>query len=491
MSVADLKPARAIIDIGSNTVRLVIYGGPPRAPIVLLNEKVAAKLGKGMAETGRLAKKPQETALKALARFRTLLRLNGVTRIDAVATAAVRDASNGEEFLTRVRALGLEPRLLSGEEEALTSASGVIGAFPNAHGIVADLGGGSIELVEVAGGNCHHGVSLPLGTLMLPALRAAGTRAFHTQVARIFKAADWQPQPADTLYLVGGSFRAFAKYAMRRSQWPFEDPHGFELTAAEAERAAASLTERVGAQPPVPGISASRLAAMPDAAQLLRALLRQIKPARIVFSSWGLREGLIYRSLAPAAQSQDPLIAAVAAFADRYRIATPTAVMVAGWCVSASAARTVSRRENLLLAATMLALASARLEPNLRADHAVDWAIRKRWIGLRAEDRVLIASCLLANGGRLTVPDAWLRIAAPERIREAQGWGLAIRLCRRFSNCSVEALGASSLIARDGMLSLEVGTAYADLVSDDVERDLKLLAAHLELQPSWNSPAPK
>lgn len=486
MSSSDLQPSRAIIDIGSNTVRLVIYGGPPRAPVVLFNEKVSAKLGKGLGESGKLSRKSQEAALKALARYRALLRLNSVTRIDTVATAAVRDASNGAEFLESVRALGLEPRLLSGEEEALTSASGVLGAFPDAHGVVADLGGGSLELVEVGGGVCSHGVSLPLGTLLLPGLMTAGTRAFHQKVAKIFDAAEWQPQPGTTLYLVGGSLRAFAKYAMRRSNWPYEDPHGFEIGAPEAERIAVSLAERRSVVAlPVPGISSSRLAVLPDAAQLLRAVLRKIKPDRIVFSSWGLREGLIYRSLGPAAQAQDPLIAGVAAFAGRYRVATSSAVMIAGWCASASAAKSPSRRQNLLLAATMLALASARLEPNLRADHATDWAMRKRWIGLGREDRVLLAACLLANCGRLTIPDDWLRCARPDRIHEAQGWGLAIRLCRRFSDSAVDALTGSSLVANDGKITLGIGAACADLMCDDVERDLRALAAHLGLEAGW------
>ncbi len=485
MSSGDLKPARAIIDIGSNTVRLVIYGGPPRAPVVLLNEKVSAKLGRGMAETGKLSKKAQEVALRALARYVALLRLKAVTRVEAVATAAVRDAANGGEFLDKVRGLGLAPRLLSGEEEALTSASGVLGAFPGAHGLVADLGGGSLELVAVGAGACTHGVSLPLGTLLLPALAAPGTRAFHRKVAQIFDGADWQPQPGATLYLVGGSLRAFARYAMQRSGWPFEDPHGFELSGLEAEKIAAALADRRAPLPGVPGISASRLAVLPDAAQLLRALMRKAQPARVVFSSWGLREGLIYRSLGPAAQSQDPLIAGIAAFTERLRIATPTAAMVTGWCASASAARTLSRRQNLLLAATMLALASARLEPNLRADHATDWAMRKRWIGIGSEDRVLLASSLLANAGRMAVPDSWHRSALPGRIHEAQGWGLAIRLCRRFSDCSVDALAGSSLVAADGKLVMSIGAAWAALMSDDVERDLKALAAHLGLEPKW------
>ena len=139
-------PTRAIIDIGSNTVRLVIYGGPARAPEVLHNEKVTARLGKGVAENGKLGQRAMSTALASLARYRTLLELKGIAEVDVVATAAARDAVNGPEFLAQIRALGLTPRLLSGEEEAITSAHGVIGAFPRAQGVVGDLGGGSVEL---------------------------------------------------------------------------------------------------------------------------------------------------------------------------------------------------------------------------------------------------------------------------------------------------------------------------------------------------------
>ena len=120
-----MSEPRAVIDIGSNTIRLVIYGGPPRAPAVLYNEKITARLGRGVAENGRLGARAAGVGLASLARFATLTRLKGITEVDTVATAAVRDASDGQAFLEKVRGLGLNPRLLSGEEEAITSAMGV------------------------------------------------------------------------------------------------------------------------------------------------------------------------------------------------------------------------------------------------------------------------------------------------------------------------------------------------------------------------------
>ena len=166
--------SRAIIDIGSNTVRLVLYGGTMRAPTVLLNEKVAAKLGRDIAANGQLAEEAMDLAMRGLSRFALLLEDLEVSDVETVATAAVRDASNGPEFLARVEDIGLSPRVLSGEEEATLSAHGVAGAFPNAQGIVADLGGGSLELVNLNKEQVTDPVSLPLGALRLPDFRAKG-----------------------------------------------------------------------------------------------------------------------------------------------------------------------------------------------------------------------------------------------------------------------------------------------------------------------------
>ena len=164
MTVPRFGPV-GIIDIGSNSVRFVAYGGSARVPTSLFNEKVVAALGRGLAKDGKLDEAATERALQAIARFRQLSRDMRVKKLHTVATAAVRDASNGPAFLKRVAALGLKPRLLSGPEEAGLAGLGVISAIPRANGIVADLGGGSLELIGVARGAAGEGVSLPLGVL--------------------------------------------------------------------------------------------------------------------------------------------------------------------------------------------------------------------------------------------------------------------------------------------------------------------------------------
>ncbi|BEV00594.1 Ppx/GppA family phosphatase [Novosphingobium olei] len=477
-------PPRATIDIGSNTVRLVIYGGPARAPAVLHNEKVTARLGKAVAETGLLSEKARNAALASLRRYRALLRLKGVEQIEVVATAAVRDAANGQEFLAAVEAMGFAPRLLSGEEEAVTSAHGVIGAFPQAKGVVGDLGGGSLELVDIENGQCRHGISMPLGTLRLPALRAEGEVAFARKVAKALTKADWQVEPGSTLYLVGGSLRAFARYAMDHAGWPIDDPHGFAIDAAAADKLARPLA-RVSPEnlAPIANVSASRLAGLPDAAALISVLVKTLQPSRLVFSAWGLREGLLWEAMPAHVRSQDPLVAGVADFVRDEGISPGTATMVAGWTASASLSDGAERRERLRLSAIMLCLASAMVEPNLRPDLARDWALRKRWIGANARDRAMLAAALVANTGKTELPQDLLRIASEEQLREAVAWGLATRLCRRFSGCTAQGLTGSSLHAEGDRLILTVSDEIAALVNDGTERDLRALANFMALKP--------
>jgi len=368
----DLVPTRAIIDIGSNTVRLVVYGGPVRAPTVLHNEKVTARLGKGVAETGRLAPKAADAALAALARYRALLDLQAVPAIDVVATAAVRDAADGPEFLARVAALGFSPRLLTGVEEAWTGALGVIGAFPGARGVVADLGGGSLELIDIDGEVTSFPVSLPLGTLRLPPLREKGDRAFARTVRGLIEASGWNAPANGTLYLVGGSLRALARVALEQVQWPTDDSHGFALPAPiAADVARKVLAARPEVLAAVPGISASRLASLPDAAALLLALIEVTGAGQIVFSAWGLREGLLYQSLTPAQRGQDPMLAGMAAHAGRHGVTLAGATMIAGWTarINSPAARQPGYPgdENLRLCTALLARLNPTCAPMPRA----------------------------------------------------------------------------------------------------------------------------
>jgi exopolyphosphatase/guanosine-5'-triphosphate,3'-diphosphate pyrophosphatase len=500
-------PARGIIDIGSNTVRLVIFGGPPRAPAVLHNEKIQARLGKGVAETGRLSEKGMKLALASLARYAAILRLHGVEDVQCVATAAVRDAPNGGAFLERVRELGLSPRLLSGEEEAVGSAHGVLSAFPGAHGIVGDLGGGSLELIDIADDRCTHGTTLPLGTLRLPALREEGGAKFNRRIAKMLRSAQWSTAHDQPLYLVGGSWRALARFAMEQMDWPIDDPHGFELSPEDALRLARTVNapkmaaRLTGAKPApgkaapakslpritVPGVSTARLASLPDAAALLAVLVRELKPQRLIFSSWGLREGLLAEGFDEATRAADPMLEGIAAFTATHSAELPAlAAEMVRWTARAlpeTVQEDAPRIERLRLGATMLALVSLDTEPNLRTEQAVNWALRKRWIGLTARGRAMITLAVLANSGRTAVPPQLPRLAPISALRDAVAWGLATRLARRIGGGAVAALAGTSLRIEGHALVLAVRPDLAPLCSEMVDKDLRVLAECLGLTP--------
>lgn len=477
---------QAVIDIGSNTVRLVIYGAPRRAPTTLWNEKVAARLGSNLAKTGSMPAESMAEALDAVARYVRILTDLDVGDITAVATAAPRDADNGAHFLERVRGRGLPVRLLSGEEEAIASAYGAIGAFPDAHGVVADLGGGSLELVAVADGTCHHGASFPLGTLRLPALRAKGR--FEHKVEKLLRAERWANAHAGPLYMIGGTWRAFAVYAMRGMEYPLTDPHGFTLGVDEALALAKTIQRSKPAKlAQIPGISTMRADKLPDAAALLQVLLAELKPEGLVFSSWGLREGLLFQRLGVVERAEDPLIAGVTSFATVGAATGTDAALLAQWTAAATSLAP-SRIDRLRLAAAHLSLALHRVEPNLRHAHALEWALDKRWIGIDATGRAMLGAALLGSLGVTSHTQRLDCLASEVELKEATGWGLAFRLAHRLGAGSKAALAGSRLHIEDAKLVLTINPTHGALGVNPVAKDLANLAQWLALDAELRRP---
>lgn len=479
------EPGRAIIDIGSNTVRLVIYGGSMRAPTVLLNEKVTAKLGRDIASKGVLAKEAMELALRGLARFALLLEDLKVHDVTTVATAAVREASNGGEFIAELEKLGLPPKIVTGEQEAYLSAQGVLGAFPGARGTVADLGGGSLELVRLGEEGAHDAVSLPLGTLRLADLRGGELgEASRSDLRKMLekklkKGADHVPK-GEPLYLVGGTLRTMAVYAMQEHGHPLSDPHGFELIPKQARKllGKALANETVESLASRDRISNMRAEKLPDTSVLAEAMLARFEPSKLVFSSWGIREGLLFDGLADHSKSRDPLLAGISVFAAQRGAPATLATRIASWTVDAAPSRGHGS-ERLRMAATMLALASMQIEPNIRLHHAMDWALHKRWIAVEAKDRAMLAAAIAANGNALELPEDVRALAPEDALDEAITWGLAIRLARRLGASSRRSLQESRLTIEEGTLTFRLAESQGALFGLSTEKDLKLLADQL------------
>jgi len=282
------RARHAIVDIGSNSIRLVVFG-PGRD--VLYNDKVLAGLGRGVVAAGRIDRESRALALSTLKRFAALLALIKPERLRVVATAAVREADNGEEFLGAVRALGLPAELLSGEDEARGAAWGVLAHFPDARGIVADLGGGSLELARVGDHAVHECASFPLGVMRVAAIRAEGRGRLRKAVKKALAPLDWtHAYSGQELYLVGGAWRALAKIEARLGK---HDPAA-SFVPDEARRLK-TYAKRMGPAwlASLPGISAARSVQLEHAAALLAALVDELSPASVTITRAGLREGLV------------------------------------------------------------------------------------------------------------------------------------------------------------------------------------------------------
>lgn len=289
-----LKPARhAIVDIGSNSIRLVIFSGSKRKPKVLYDDKLVAGLGRGVVARGSLDQRSMSAALGALKRFIALLKLVEPQSLQVVATAAVRDAANGAQFLDQVRALGLPARLLSGEEEAQAAAWGVVASHPGAHGLVADLGGGSLELARIADDKVFECASFRLGILPIAAIRAGGRGQLRGVIKDSLGPLDWlQAVRGDQLLLVGGAWRALDKARVQL----FGGELGAAFPASDARQIKSAMRElgprRLAA---MPGISAARAAQLSHASAMLWALVAEVAPREVVVSNAGLREGLLFK----------------------------------------------------------------------------------------------------------------------------------------------------------------------------------------------------
>ncbi|MDO9560943.1 MAG: exopolyphosphatase, partial [Bradyrhizobium sp.] len=304
----------AVIDIGSNSVRLVVYEKMARSLITVFNEKALCGLGREVQSTGLLAPDAIAKALTALRRFRALCRVMKVGRVHAIATAACRDASNGPDFIAKAeRICGCPIEILSGPREAHLSALGVVSGVHKPDGIVGDLGGGSLELIDVRGNRVRRGVTLPLGSL---ALQDASLKSLK-RAERIVKAdlagvAQLKAGSGRTFYAVGGTWRALARIHIIQSGYPLRVMHGYSIPAADALGFALRLRRlaAAGTLADIEAIADARRPLLAYAALVLEYIIRVAKPKTIVFSTFGVREGLLFAKLPQTERSKDGLICA-------------------------------------------------------------------------------------------------------------------------------------------------------------------------------------
>lgn len=452
---------------------------------MIFNEKVAAGLGRGLAVDGRIAAEDAERGLVALRRYALLAQHMEVTDLQCVATAAVRDATNGPEFIARAGEAGLKIRLLSGTEEAAAAGYGVLAAIPDAHGVAVDLGGGSLELAEVSGGQVGRCASFPLGVLRLPALRSKGEQAFERAVRKMLKAEGWPGNLTGLpLYLVGGSWRALARLDLEITKDPLAvlDQHTLPRSAL---RRLIRATRRLSFEElrAIPGMASNRAAALPDAVALLAVLANIIDMPEMTISSSGLREGLLYQALDAETRAQDPLIVAAAFEGRRLARFAPHGQAITDW-ISPLFEGEAPADSRVRLAASLLSDVAWSANPDFRAERGTEIGLHGNWRGIDIPGRILLARALHAGFGGADGDFPLMgELVAPERLARARQWGLAIRLAQRLTGGVEAPLKASHIRVEKGKLMLSLDPGWHHLAGESVERRLRFLAQAMDAKP--------
>ncbi|WP_338330672.1 Ppx/GppA family phosphatase, partial [Commensalibacter sp. Nvir] len=305
----------AIVDLGSNSVRLVVFEGRERNPVIIFNEKATLRLGSGLDTTKKLNPKGVALAEEVLKRFYAIATTMGAKPFIVLATAAVRDATDGEEFINKLHQWmpNVLIRVLSGEEEADYAAAGVLCSIPEAEGLVADIGGGSMELVQISGQEKFKAQTLPLGVIRLTDRSSRKLSNAKTIVAKDLKTVSWLGTvKKKNLYLVGGAFRAMAQLYIEYTSYPLSIVHYYKLSLDEAKRMVEWTIEKSkGSVNNIPTFVHKRFNDLPYAATVLGQLLMKIKPIEIIFCAEGVREGWYMRNvISESARLQDPQEAA-------------------------------------------------------------------------------------------------------------------------------------------------------------------------------------
>ena len=477
----------AVIDIGSNSVRLVVYQSLSRSLTTVFNEKALCGLGREVQSTGLLAEDAVAKALTSLRRFRALCRIQKVGRVYAIATAACRDASNGPDFIAKAeRICGVPIQILSGPREAKLSALGVVSGVHNPDGIVGDLGGGSLELIGVHGNRLRSGVTLPLGSL---ALQDLAHKSLKRADRIVREALDGVPQlkagSGRSFYAVGGTWRALARIHIIQSGYPLKVMHGYSIPAADALDFAQRLRRLAAANmlANIEAVADARRPLLSYAALVLEHIIQVAKPKTIVFSTFGVREGLLYEKLPQAERSKDGLITATQNLNELLSRSARHAQELTGW--TDRLARVIKLRETeedkrLRHVACLLSDIGWRVHPDHRGEETLSLILNGNFGSISHLGRAFVALSVFYRYAGLSEenePPALVRELVPPAMDErARLLGAAFRVAHLISAARPGVLPATHFRSQGRKLMLVFEHRMVDIVADRVGSRFRQLA---------------
>ncbi len=473
----------AVIDIGSNSVRLVVYERLARAPTPLFNEKALCGLGRGISTTGRLDREAVASALSSIRRFFLLAAQMQVTELFVFATAAVRDASNGGEFVAAVEGItGGTVVLLSGAEEARLSALGVVSGIHKPDGVAGDLGGGSLEVIDIGGNAIGRGETFPLGGLRLEE-SSAKTMVKAEQIVTKSLAASTvlKGGRGRAFYAIGGTWRSLARLHMRQRNYPLRVMHHYRIDTAEAaEFCRIVARSEVESLPAIEAVSKSRRPLLPYGAAVLRQIIEEMRPSEIVLSALGVREGHLYDILPAAEQGEDALLSACRELATLASRSPGHAHELGPWTDGALAAirldETADERR-LRMAACLIADIGWRAHPDYRGEQALNIIAHAAFIGIDHPGRAYLAlSAFYRHQGLGEEASPSIRgVATPRLMERARALGAAMRVAYMISGAMTGVLPRTRIEARGKTLTLVLPPDLEPLTGERVSRRLQQL----------------
>ena len=476
-----------IIDVGSNSVRMVVFDGATRSPAYFYNEKIMCGLGSNAIETGRLDPTGRRRALAALRRFALLVPDMKLTSLSCVATAAVREAVDGAEFCREVReATGLELTVVSGTEEARLAAQGVLLGWPEAEGLVCDIGGSSMELAEVSNRQVGRRLSTALGPLAIERMASShGTLGsfVEQELSRLRGLfGDWYR----TIHLVGGSCRVFARLDMERSQYPLQVLNEYRMSCESVIETADWIAGSSSGELKIRAHSSSeRIRLVSSAAVVLKSLVEIFRSESVSVSAYGIREGLLYDSMHERLRERDPLIEACL-HAERASSRLPgngDALFKLLWPIFKHSNK---EKRRLMRAACLLHDVTWRAHPDYRAEICFDNATRANLGGLDHSGRVFLALALFhryknsRSGSHL---NRLTGLLAPEELKLAEILGKAMRFGAMLGVVSPDVIRCLKFIPRKRKLVLVLPEALKDIYGEVVAMRFAALAQAMDCEP--------
>ena len=473
-----------VVDVGSNSVRMVVFDGAARSPAYFYNEKIMCALGSGMADTGHLSPEGRVRALSAMRRFSKLAEGMGLSELTAVATAAVRDASDGRAFCDEVREqTGIKIWVIDGKEEARLSAQGVLLGWPGAYGLVCDIGGSSLELAEISGGRVGRRVTSSLGPLKLRDIQG-GAKARNAHIKDVMQAlADQMGSQRDRLFLVGGSWRAIARMDMIRRGYPLHVLHEYRMTRQSVRETIEFIKKsdmevlRVEA-----GVSAARASLVPYACEVLSRLVKTIKPMDIAVSSYGIREGMLYEQMPQRLRDRDPLIEACRFAEDKDARSPGFGKMLYNFIMPLYKSAS-GPRKRLVKAACLLHDVSWRAHPDYRAEVCFDNATRANLGGLKHSERIFVGLALMHRYSNKRENDRFsdlINMIDEKTKSEAEILGKAMRFGAMLWMDKVAELGEMQWFPKKKELHLQLSADMMPLFGEVAEARFTSLASSLD-----------